>query len=130
MKEKEQSLDIDYFNKNLFEQFMDKLASENKEIYLMGDFNIDLLKLETNVSINDYYNILTTNLFVPRITLPNRITSHSKTLIDNIFSNAPNFLQGISRNFTFSISDHLPQFIYMPREDYRPPKNHNLFKRI
>ena len=76
--------------KTFFEQLMDKLASENKEIYLMGDINIDLLKLETDVSINDYYN-----LFVPHITLPTRITSHSKTLIDNIFSNAPNFLQGV-----------------------------------
>ena len=29
----------------------------------------------------------------------------------------------------FSISDHLPRFLLMPREDYRPPKRHNLYKR-
>ena len=43
------SMDINDLNKNFFEQFMDKLASENKEIYLMGDFNIDF---------HDYYNDL------------------------------------------------------------------------
>ena len=63
------------------------------------------------------------------ITLPTRLTSHSKTLIDNIFSNDPNFSQGISGNFTFSISDHLPQFLLMPSEDNRPPKKHNIQKR-
>ena len=57
------------------------------------------------------------------------ITSHSQTLIDNIFSNDPNFTQGISGNFTFSISDHLAQFLIMPRKDKRLHKKHNIQKR-
>ena len=61
--------------------------------------------------------------------MPTRITSHSKTLIDNIFSNDPNFSQGVSGNFTFSISDHLPQFLLMPMESHYHPKKHNIFKR-
>ena len=28
----------------------------------------------------------------------------------------PNFANGVSGNFTFSISDHLPQFLVMPDE--------------
>ena len=95
----------------------------------MGDFNIDLLKIEIDEIINEFYNILNSNLFVPHITLPTRITTHSKTLIDNIFSNDPNFSQGVSGNFTFSISDHLPQFLLMPMEDNLPPKKHNIYYR-
>ena len=62
------------------------------------------------------------------ITLPTRITSSSKTLIDNIFSNSLNFPGKISGNFTVSISDHLPQFLIIPRVNYHPPKKHKLFK--
>ena len=123
------SMSIDYFNKNIFHEFIEKLSFENKISYLSGDFNIDLLKIETDDSINNFYNSLTMNLFVPHITLPTRITSHSQTLIDNIFSNDPNFNQGVSGNFTFSISDHLAQFLIMPKKDLRSPKKHNIQKR-
>ena len=123
------TMSIDYFNKSFFNEFIERVASENKVSYLSGDFNIDLLKIETDDSISDFYNSLTSHLFVPHITLPTRITSHSQTLIDNIFSNDPNFEEGISGNFTFSISDHLAQFLIMPRKDNRLPRKHNLLKR-
>ena len=108
------SMPIDFFNENVFNVFMEKLASENKVCYMSGDFNIDLLKIDSDKDIMNFYNSLTSNLFVPHITLPTRITSHSQTLIDNIFSNDLDFAQGISGNFTFSISDHLAQFLIMP----------------
>ena len=95
------SMEIDDFNQNFFEQIIKELIHDNKITYLLGDFNIDLLKLETDDNINSFYNILTSNLFVPHITLPTRITSHSKTLIDNIFSNDPNFSQGVSGNLFY-----------------------------
>ena len=95
----------------------------------MGDFNMDLLKVESDDKISEYYDILTSHLFVPHVTLPTRITSRSKTLIDNIFSNDPNFANGVSGNFTFSISDHLPQFLIMPEVLKGPPKKHNIYRR-
>ena len=86
----------------------------------MGDFNLDLLQTENDDKIGEYYDILT---ILTILTLPTRITSTSKTLIDNIFSNDPNFSTGVSGNFTFSISDHLPQFLLLPDELKGPPKN-------
>ena len=109
--------------------FLEKLSAENKISYLLGDFNIDLLKTETDENISNFYNILNSHLFIPHITKPTRITSHSKTLIDNIFSNNPQFTCGVSGNFTFSISDHLPQFLIMPGGKNNPPKKHNILKR-
>ena len=63
------SMDIDDFNKNFFKDFIEKLSSENKITYLSGDFNIDLLKADTDEKISEFYNSLTSNLFVPHITL-------------------------------------------------------------
>ena len=123
------SMEVEDFNKNYFDLFLEKLTKENKISYLLGDFNIDLLKTETDENINNFYNLLNSHLFIPHITIPTRITSHSKTLIDNIFSNNPQFTHGISGNFTFSISDHLPQFLIMPGKRNTPPKKHNIQKR-
>ena len=74
----------------------------------MGDFNIDLL------NNSDYHKmqllgLLATYLFQQHINNPTRISSTSKTLIDNIFSNVINteFTNGI---FYYDISDHLPVF--------------------
>ena len=48
-------------------------------------------------------------MFLPPIVQPTRITSHSKTLIDNTFSNCIS-QDVVSENLTATISDHLPQF--------------------
>lgn len=122
-------MDIDDFNTNYFEQTLDKISAENKDVFLLGDWNIDLMKTNEDKNINEFYDIITSNLMVPHIILPTRITSNSKTLIDNIFSNSINFDKGISGNITASISDHLPQFLIIPKENYQPPNKHKLFKR-
>ena len=43
-----------------------------------------------NIAIKDskmFLDIMYTNFLLPYITIPSRVTTHSKTLIDNIFSN-------------------------------------------
>ena len=62
-------MDLEDFTENYFEKIMYKLSNENKTAYLMGDFNIDLLKIEDEEKINNFYNILTSNLFVLHIFL-------------------------------------------------------------
>ena len=46
---------------------MEKLSFENKELYLLGNYNIDLLQTDVDVSIDEYYNIISSNFLVPRI---------------------------------------------------------------
>ena len=48
-------------------------------------------------------------MFLPHLIQPTRVTSSSKTLIDNIFSNilGPD---SVFRNLTATVSDHLQQF--------------------
>ena len=62
---------------------------------------------------NEFLVSLASNSFTPLILQPARITSHSNTLIDNIFSNViePGIISG---NLTATISDHLPHFAMIP----------------
>ena len=87
-----------------------KLNKENKEIYICGDFNINLLKYDEDTVVQEFYNLMTSNGFIPQITLPTRITDSSMTLIDNIYSNM--FLYNtFSGNIIIEIAAHLLQFV-------------------
>ena len=76
----------------------------------MGDFNINLLKINTNDSYNYFYNSLSSHFFTPFILQPTRL--QSKTLIDNIFFNSVEY-QSNSGNLLIVISDHLIQFLIL-----------------
>ena len=99
---------LDIFLEKL-EEVLIKVTRENKEVYLMGDFNIDLLSTENNNTLK-LISILSSYAFSPHIGNPTRISNTSQTLIDNIFSNAidnNNFTNGV---LYYDISDHLPIF--------------------
>ena len=71
---------------NYLETTLKKVASENKEEYLCGDFNIDLLKLdEINNYQQLYYNLLCSFGFLPLIVQPTRVVENQTH--DNIFCN-------------------------------------------
>ena len=86
---------------------------KNKISVFLGDFNLNLLNYNDHQPTNDFLDSLASNSFIPYILHPTRITSHSKTLIDNIFSNY-NSHEITSGNITATISDHLPQFSFVP----------------
>ena len=52
------------------------------------------------------------NFILPYISAPSRVILHSKTLIDNIFSNTIED-DSISGNFVTAISDHYGRFLLM-----------------
>ena len=68
---------------------LEKISLEIKEVYLLGDFNINLLNYETDRPTAEVFDNIYSNSFVPYTTLPTHITSRSKMLIDNIFFNNP-----------------------------------------
>ena len=102
------------------------LTKENKEVYLCGDFNFDLLKLENN-QCQDFYNLLRNYGFLPKIIQPSRITKYHTSLIDYIFSN--NLSDEIkSGNIFLTLSEHLSQFVSVIREkiDFKNVKIYQL----
>ena len=106
-------MDLNDFNNTFLNKLLDKISKENKTVFLLGDFNIDLLKYEVHLATNEFLDSLSSNMLLPYILHPTRVTSHSKTLIDNIFSNYIS-KEAICGYITCTISDHLPQFLIMP----------------
>ena len=96
--------------KEHLESTLSQLTNENKSIFIMGDFNINLLNCESHPESNDFLLMLNSFFLLPYILEPTRITERSATLIDNIFANTY-AMNAISGNLVSKISDHLPQFL-------------------
>ena len=98
-----------------FNELISIISKDNKHCYIMGDFNLDLLHYDDHAPTQEFMDSLFSHMFFPLITRPTRITSHSATLIDNIFTNSLsfNFRSGIILN---DISDHLPVFALSTNE--------------
>ena len=67
-------------------------------------------------------DIMYSNIFFPLITRPTRITSHTATLIDNIFTNHIDHHLYTGLLFT-DISDHLPVFCVSYYDSLKEAKN-------
>ena len=100
-------MDLNEFNDKYVNKLLDNITKENKTTFLLGDFNIDLLKYDSHTSTNEFLDSLSSNMILPYILHPTKVTGHSKTLIDNTFSNHIS-KEAICGNLTSAISDHLP----------------------
>ena len=97
-----------------------KLLNPNShEIYIFGDINIDFLKYNEHPQTEEFLDMLFTNNVLPIITKPTRLTDHTATLRDHIYTNSlQNFTAGI---LTVDITDHFPIFCLIKT----PPRNKN-----
>ena len=107
--------DLQIFNDE-FAETLEILQSKRLQIYLCGDYNIDLLKIYQKNQYNLFFENLIVAGFQPKISLPTRLTDHSATLIDNIFCNRiDNNESGILINH---ISDHQMTYTYSTEKVY------------
>ena len=83
----------------------------NSNIIILGDFNIDLLKIKEYTHFKDYFLNMVGNGLLPTITFPTRLGHTNASLIDNIFTNILYNKDTSSSGILISdISDHLPFF--------------------
>ena len=99
----------DFSNLHL-DPILQKIDKENKLCVLLGDFNVDLLKLEIENSASYFFNNMSSHYYTPYILQPTRLGS--KTLIDNIFFNSLEYHSN-SGNLLYELSDHLIQFLIL-----------------
>ena len=72
----------------LLSRTLNKLKNQNNNIYITGDFNVNTVSTAKGIlATQDFKNILSSNFLHPFINKLTRITSHSATLIDNIYCN-------------------------------------------
>ena len=79
---------------------------KNKLIVIGGDTNIDLIQHETDIHAQDLTEAMSSGGYAPIISRPTRITDHSATLIDHIYTNTLHSVTS-SGIVTLDISDHL-----------------------
>ena len=75
----------DFFH--YLENCLSIVNKENKERYICGDFNFDLLKIDSAHVIQHFFNLLCSYGCLPHVLQPTRVTENTATVIDNIFSN-------------------------------------------
>ena len=124
-----------YTNQNI-EMFLDeisptlnKLSKTKSESIVVGDFNIDLLKISERAVYQQYLDMFLSSGFVPRITLPTRLSRRSGSLIDQIFQRNINIESKYDAGIVVSqISDHFPCFICLDvcQIKDQPPKKINV----
>ena len=73
---------------NDLDRLLDIVSKENKTVFLMGDWNLNIMNSIHNLT-SLFLDLLYSRMFFLFITRPTRITSHKASLIDNIFSNDP-----------------------------------------
>ena len=94
----------DYFN--LILQKLDTNRYANKNIYIAGDFNQDLIQHDDNSDCQNLINNAHNHGFIQIVARPTRLTDHSATLIDHVYTN--NIDSVLSCNIlTLDVSDHL-----------------------
>ena len=83
---------------------------KNKNIVLVSDSNIDLLKHDSFEPANQLVDLYAEHGFIPTISRPTHITEHSATLIDHIFVNN---CEAITKSgiITTDVSDHLAPYV-------------------
>ena len=80
-------MDLTDFNCNYLNKLLENISEEQKSIFLLGDFNVNLLNYNEHNQTNEFLNSLASNSFIPLILEATRIISHSNTPVDKIFSN-------------------------------------------
>ena len=76
---------------------------------ILGDVNIDFLKYNKDAQTSEYLDMLFDLGFMPVITKATRVTYHTSSLIDHIYTNTAGKVikSGVC---LADISDHLPVF--------------------
>ena len=111
------------------EIIIDRLNEENKKIYIMGDFNINLFNFynsnndnnNNNITAN-FINLMHSKNLYSLINKSTRVTDLSCTLIDNIWTND---YKNCTRNGIIydRTSDHFPIFSCFKSKFYSKPHN-------
>ena len=105
---------------SIFEDCIENILGEEKELYLMGDINRDLLNDQIKNAWTDYMEPYGLTQSVSEAT---RVTSDSRTLIDHVYSNCPENVNSLQVP-KIGLSDHFPVFFTRKMHIQPPKKNH------
>ena len=109
---------------NTLSEILNKPLFLNNKVYLLGDFNINLLEIFSHAPTEQFLSSMQALNYFELISRPTRFPQKNQrakpSLIDHIFTN--NYTNAISGILTTSVSDHLPIFFLIPDIKPRPEK--------
>ena len=108
------SIDLTDFNCSYLNKLLENISKEEKSVFVLGDLNVNLSNYNKHNQTNEFLDSLASDSFIHLLLKPTRITSHSNTLKDKIFSVSVIHPDIISGNLTPTILVDLPQFSIIP----------------
>ena len=98
---------------------------KNKHVIICGDTNIDLIQHENDLNAQNLSDLTLSHGYTEVISRPTRITDHSATLLDHIYTNSLSLTTstGILIN---DLSDHLGTYINLNMNSTRVTQNFKL----
>ena len=69
-----QYIELTDFNNNYLNKLLENISKDQKSIFLLGDFNVNLLNYNEHNPTNKFLDSLVSNSFIPFILQPTRIT--------------------------------------------------------
>ena len=115
----------EFFEK--LEIIISKVSNENKDVIVLGDFNIDLLKIESDKNASKLLDLFAGNNMVPMINLPTRVTDSSSTLIDHIYKTV-NDISDTAGSIVSDITDHYLNFILIKKQVTLKSQSHVTYR--
>ena len=73
------------FSSKYLTALLEKLNREDKFSFLMGDYNTNLEKINSEYDNSQFYNTTSSYVFTPLVLQPTRFTEISKSLVDHFF---------------------------------------------
>ena len=107
--------DVMSFTKQ-YSDLLNIIRARSKFVYECGDYNIDLLKINSNNEYCSFYENVLSSSFAPKITLPTRICDTTSTLIDNVYTKVID-KEHICGILVRPISDY-QMYLWMIKENY------------
>ena len=95
--------------KNEYENLVKKDLVSEKQLFVIGDININSLDYEFNNIVKNFLSASFKYVMFPVITKPTRVTRHNSAVIDHILTNV---ILNRNRIMKTDISDHFPIFSF------------------
>ena len=97
--------------KSVIKQLLRTNEKTRKSVYLIGDFNLNVLDYETNTKVKNFFNLIFQHGLIAVINKPTRVTRQSATAIDHIITNSTSLAHIITGIIKTDITDHMPIFL-------------------
>ena len=97
---------------------MERLSRKKRRYVIMGDMNIDLMRMRTS---DNYFQSLVSNGTRNMVSFPTRVTNETETIIDHILTNITEFdCKPTAGTVMNDISDHFTTFAIFPTQKTMP----------